>query len=214
MVENKAISVYKLFTNGEPIEYFKGEIVVDGISETKSVYYIEKGYIKVYSISNEGEELIKVIGGPGDVFPFVRAYLGSQTSLFYEAMDKVFVWRITSNQFQSYIHMSIEQSNLMAKKLARQYAILVNRIDNLEYKKASDRIAYCLLILAQRFGISIQEGILIDAPLTHDVLANTVKLARESVSRELERLEGLGIIDRQGRYIVIKQTEQLSTVFK
>jgi CRP-like cAMP-binding protein len=91
----------------------------------------------------------------------------------------------------------------MARQLARQFTVFSDRIDNLEYKKSGERLAYRLLFLASRFGVRRNNRTVIDLPITHEVLAGTINLARESVSREMEKLERRGIISRINHQIII-----------
>jgi CRP/FNR family transcriptional regulator len=94
-------------------------------------------------------------------------------------------------------------------QLAQQFRAYSDRLDNLEFNKASDRVIYRLLFLASRFGIREGNDIRIDLPITHEILANSVGLARESVSREAEKLEKANLIQRAGQNIVIKDVDVL-----
>jgi CRP/FNR family transcriptional regulator len=203
------LKLYRLFTQGQKLTFNKNELILSDLIEADGVYFIEKGVIKVYSINKNGDEYINVLWGSGDIFPFTWGYLGRSTRLFYEALDEVSAWRINRSKFLKFIYTDIKLSNIMAKQMARQYSVLVNRIDNLEYKTASDRVAYCLLYLAERFGSISDDGVFINAPLTHDTLASSLKLARESFSRELEKLASENIVERRGRSIVIKEVDRL-----
>jgi CRP/FNR family transcriptional regulator len=63
-----------------------------------------------------------------------------------------------------------------------------------------DRVRSCFLRLARDFGrVSPAGGIRIDVPLTHDLLAEMVGSARETVSRAVEQLEREGLVFRSGR---------------
>lgn len=70
-----------------------------------------------------------------------------------------------------------------------------------------DRIQFRLLELltwlAQKFGRPIEQGTLIDLPLTHQQLAETIGSTRVTVTRLLEQLEQAGLIWRIRRRIVL-----------
>jgi len=202
-------TVGKFFRKGLPRYYKKGTVIVGIDPIPNGVYFIETGYVKVYSITDDGDEFLHVIYNHGEVFPLVWAYLGIQADLCYETMIDSLIWRISRDQFRSYIESNLESSNDMAKQMARQFHVYSDRLDNLEYKKSSERVAFRLLYLAARFGIRRGKDIVIDAPVTQENIASSINLARESVTRECTLLEHRNIIARQNHHIVIKNLKQL-----
>jgi hypothetical protein len=52
-----------------------------------------------------------------------------------------------------------------------------------------------------------------DAP-THSEIASRTSTHREAVSRELNRLSRLGIIERRGRNLVVKDIDRLTTMVR
>ncbi|HET7827380.1 MAG TPA: Crp/Fnr family transcriptional regulator, partial [Candidatus Saccharimonadales bacterium] len=104
-------------------------------------------------------------------------------------------------------------SYYVLKCLAEQFQVYADRLDNLEYKSAYEKVVYRLLFLAARFGQAGPDGVIIKAPITHELIAESVNLARESVSRQIEKLEKKGlIIYRQGQ-IIIKDVTAVSQEF-
>lgn len=63
-----------------------------------------------------------------------------------------------------------------------------------------DRVRTQLLELAAEHGRVGRGGIRIDLPLTHDLLADMVGCARETVTRSLEELQREGFVARRGRF--------------
>lgn len=66
-----------------------------------------------------------------------------------------------------------------------------------------EHVLELLTWLAQRFGRPIEQGTLIDLPLTHQQLAETISTTRVTVTRLLEQLEQAGLIWRIRRRIVL-----------
>jgi CRP/FNR family transcriptional regulator len=62
-----------------------------------------------------------------------------------------------------------------------------------------DRVERKLLQLAQEHGRVASDGIRLDFPITHELLAEMIGSARETVSRAIERLESTGFVVREGR---------------
>ncbi|HSX29071.1 MAG TPA: Crp/Fnr family transcriptional regulator [Candidatus Saccharimonadales bacterium] len=203
--------VRNLFTKGQPLAFSKGECILGNDAEPDGVYFLDTGYVKAYSISNEGDEYLHVIYGSGDIFPLPWAYLGTWSEhLFYEGISDCVVWRISRDWFHYFVTQRLDVSHAMSLEVAQQLRLFGDRLDNLEYKKASERVACRVLQLAGRFGVERENEMVIDSPITHENLANSINLARESVSRELERLEHDRIITRANHRIHIRDLGALT----
>lgn len=62
-----------------------------------------------------------------------------------------------------------------------------------------DRVERKLLQLAREHGRVVPDGIRLDFPVTHELLAEMIGSARETVSRAIEQLESTGFVVRDGR---------------
>lgn len=62
-----------------------------------------------------------------------------------------------------------------------------------------ERVRAKLLQLASVHGVVGRDGITLDLPLTHELLAEMTGSARETVTRALDELQGEGLVVRHGR---------------
>jgi CRP-like cAMP-binding protein len=79
----------------------------------------------------------------------------------------------------------------------------------LSYRYASDKLTYRILNLAERFGTAKDGKIYIRVPVTHRGLGMFVNMARESVSREIEKLVDRHLISYSRQHITIEDPEKL-----
>lgn len=205
-------TIRRLFLRGQTVKFEKGDVIFGSDKEPDGVYFLREGFVKAYTISDEGHEYLHLIYGKEELFPLTWAYLGIfPDGMFFESISDSTALRISRFWFLQYLQTDPTMSLALSMHLAFQYHIYNQRVDNLEYKKAGDRIAYRLLFLAYRFGRREGDTIVIEAPITHEVFANTINLARESVSREMERLEKQGIIEKSGNHpLIIKDVKALA----
>lgn len=195
--------------SGLPMRIQKGEIVLGWEEEPAGIYYIEQGYIKAYSISVDGEENIQLIYGRQELFPLVWAILNIRQQVYYEALSEALLLHISLDQFTEFSQSSKLASRALMRQIAYQVYVYSERIDNLEYKKPEQRIAYRLLFLAGRFGKHTGSEIVIEGPFTHQLISDSINLARETVSREIEKMEYDNLITRRRHHIVIKDVGRL-----
>jgi CRP/FNR family transcriptional regulator len=202
------------FTTGISIHASKGEVVLRGDEENADIFYLSKGLIKVYSINDEGEEYIHIIYKTGDIFPLIWAFRNKQRRVFYESLASSVLWKVPKARFLGHIKENTSpEAYSLIEQLAEQFNVYADRVDNLQYKSASQRVVYRLLFLAGRFGKKDGNRIIIDAPITHKIIASSINLTRESVSREIEKLDDAGIISTNNGKIVIKDVKKLGEQF-
>jgi CRP-like cAMP-binding protein len=85
-------------------------------------------------------------------------------------------------------------------------------IANLVGGRPVERVERTLLQLARDHGRVVKGGIRLDFPLTHELLAEMIGSARETVSRAIEHLERSGFVTREGRsYRLSVQPDRFQT---
>jgi CRP-like cAMP-binding protein len=83
-------------------------------------------------------------------------------------------------------------------------------IRNCAYVLHSERVLEKLLQLARRYGRAVPGGVRVDFPLTHQLVADMVGSARETVSLALSELEREGFLQRQHhRYVLSIEPDEL-----
>lgn len=204
-------SIRKIFSKGQPMTIGKGELILGNDKQPDGVYFISTGYVKVYSIGNNGDEYVHIIYGAGEIFPILWAYLDVEPEArFYTAISNCVVWRLSRVWFDHFVHSNVDVCYAFSLQLAQQFRVLTDRVDNLEYKKADERVAYRILFLANRFGVRQGDCVVIDPPITHEIFASTINLARESVSREFQRLVRQGIVSWDDHRMIIHDVNVLA----
>lgn len=192
-----------LFQAGAHLKYEKGEIIIRQEETPQGVFLIERGYVKSYDITKYGEENLLVMRGAGQLFPLLWTMTGERTNVFYQAMSDIELRRIDKELYLERVEADPDLSRAMLRQVLENYRIHSQRILNLEYRSAAERIAFRLVALADRFGSSTASGILIEAPLRHQDIAASTNCSRETASRELSKLEKKGFItSRDGKIII------------
>ncbi len=200
------------FKKGRSLSYRKDEIILRAAEEPSGVYYIAQGFIRVYSITDQGEENTHIIYKAGEVFPLIWAFNNIARNVFYESLSASRLWRLPKDELLHYVKTSHNVSLSLLRQAVNQFNIFADRLDNLEYTDALERVVYRLLYLAGRFGQKKGQKIVINAPITHQHIASSINLARETVSREIERLERRGLVSHQKRLVVLNDIAGLENL--
>jgi len=188
-------NLISVFQNGTKLTYKKGEFIIHPGEAPGGVFFIESGLVKAYDISKYGEENLLIIRKSQEIFPLIWAITGQERSIIYQALDPVVVWRISRKAYLEHINTDPTTLMPMLEMTLEMYRLHSEHILNLEYRTVRERLICFLLNTAARFGEPGKNGsILINVPLRQQDIASSINATRETTSRELVRLERLGLV--------------------
>lgn len=199
------------FKSSQAINYKKGEMILRAQDEPPGVFYLKRGYARLYSLSKDGEELTLIIFKPQDFFPYMWVINKTPNYWYVEAMTAVEVWRAPREEFLNFLKDNSEVFFELTGRILVRLEGLLRRMEYLAFGNAHAKVASIILICAERFGKTIDGRLTIDVPLTHKDIANLVGVARETASIELKKMERKGLIFYQGRHLVIKDKKGLES---
>ncbi|MDD2822864.1 MAG: Crp/Fnr family transcriptional regulator [Candidatus Daviesbacteria bacterium] len=180
--------LFEFFSNHQPFTYKKGEIVIRVGENPSNVFFIEEGYIKVYSLTESGEENLHFIYKPFEIFPIVWMFSEKASQVFYETMCSAKLRKASKDAF---LEFSKINSDVMFSLMEYTTDILhafFERIHNLGLTNSYPRIITRLLLLAKRLGREVNGKIVFDVPMTQKDIANSINMTRETASKELNKL--------------------------
>ena len=193
----------------------EGDTIYGGGQKPQGIYLIKSGCVKIgttRSVSRgraHNSEYITKLAGPGEFFGFHA--LVDSNSLTHFAKTQ----RATEVQFYSQeVIASILSGpqNLMKALLGQMIADMEERenLSQLQYlASVQERIAFQILILADRFGVKKDDGVHLSLRLTRNELAQLAGTINESLSRHLTEMKAEGIVDLVGKTIIVKNRQAL-----
>lgn len=202
---NEFNALTSVFQEGTKLTFKKGEYIIHPGETPVGVFFIESGMVKAYDISKYGEENLLMIRKDHELFPLIWAVTGKERSIIYQALDNVVVWRISRRKLTEHMDKHPEALRPMLEMTMEMYRVHSEHILTLEYRTIRERAISFLLNIATRFGKKAEDGsILLDVPLKQQDIASSINSTRESTSRELVRLERMGLIsNKQGKITLI-----------
>ena len=199
----------QFFSGFRRLHYKKGETILRAEEESPGVFYLKRGYVRLYSLSTEGEELTLIIFRPKDIFPLMWVMTHTPNVYFLEAMTPVEICRSTKEEFLEFIKTNNNVFFELTGRILVRFGGLLSRMEYLVFGNAYNKVASILLICAERFGRKMGNQIEIQVPLIHKEVASLVGITRETASIELKKLEKRGMIRYRGRHIMIKDPQKL-----
>ena len=194
--------------------YKKRQLILRADETPNGVYYIEKGYVKAYSLTENGDEKDIVFYKPGEIFPLIWTFINIGKTVYFETMSDVVIRIIPKQKFLDFIQTDKKILMDIINRMALVVSLYADRVDTLGYTKTYPRLISSLLSLAKRYGKKYEKNILLEVPIGHKEIANSIAMTRETASRELEKLTKKGIISQEGRLIVINDINKLKRELK
>ena len=192
----------------------KGDFIIHPGQKQPGVFYIVQGLVKAYDITKYGEENLLIIRKQDELFPLIWAITGQERSVAYQTLAPTVTLEISREHFEEQI---INHPGALAPLLdmtIEMYRLHSERILNLEYRTAKERIVSFLLTMANRFGTRTSQGLLIEAPLRHQDIASSINATRETTSREISALEKKGLVSKDKSLYLLQDVNALRAILK
>jgi len=179
--------------------------------ELKGIFFIYKGKVKVHKKWGEDKELIVRFAGEGDIVGHrglgkQNIYPVSATTL--EATSACF---IDLNLFETSLKVNYDLMHKLLMFYAEELQDSEKNMRNLAHMPVKGRVAYSLLNLKAKFGVT-KEGY-INISLSRQDLASFAGTTYETTFRVLSELSNEGLISFEGKEIVILNDKNLAKVF-
>lgn len=206
--------VEKYFRDGQYLHVLKGQYIIRGEDEPQGLYLIDKGLVRAFGINQRGEDYTFAIIGPTELFPLNWLLRETKRQIFFQAITPCKLYILPRDEILERAQKDVIFSFGMFQKTLESNSLFVDRLDNLEYKYAGERLAYRLLFLTCRFGEKRPDGsYIIKAQVSQHILASSINASRESVNREFERLQRKGYVRFEGPYIAVTDLKGMKSLF-
>ena len=208
--KTKDESIVAHFSDGQLMHFSREETIINGIDEPEGVYLIKQGFVKAYSVSQAGHGNLLLIHEAGEFIPLPWALDGAHTTgLYYEAMTDVTILRASKDKLRMAMGHNAWLSQEILKQAVDIIIVYTQRIQTLEFRSARGRIISELLNLAERFGEGHGKEVFINAPITHQDIADSINMTRETASRALELLFEEGLMGQKDHLFTVLDLPKL-----
>jgi CRP/FNR family cyclic AMP-dependent transcriptional regulator len=180
----------------------------------KNVYFIKEGKVKISVLSQDGKQMTIAILNHQDIFGELSFLGESKQTTIAEAIENTYLCYVNKDDFQKLIEKSPVLSFRIVKEIGLKLKNIENRLENIVFLEASERIVCLLLDLAKKYGIYFDNCVEIDISLTHEEIGQLVALNRQTVTSKLNLLKQQGLIDISRTKITIKDIEKMNNLFK
>ena len=190
--------------------YKKGEMILRAQEEPKEVYFLKKGFVRLYLIALTGREITFNIYKPGTYFPMIWAIGNLPNFYFFESLTDTVVYTAPREKLLELVKNNPKLLFALTKRTYIGLDGIVRLTQALLTENARGKLISTLLVLGRRFGRKETNGdLVIRLPLTHRILASLANLSRETTSLALEKLQKEKVLTFNKHSITINKLQKI-----
>jgi CRP-like cAMP-binding protein len=175
----------------------------------QGVHFLTSGRIKISKVTRDGKELTLAYRNEGDFFGEPCLLDGGPREEMAEAMDASVTVEIPREMLDRLLKGDGGAAYKFARALIVRRKDLETRVEQLIFKDVGAKLAELLLNLGQEHGIPEARGIAVGLKITHQEMANLIGSTRETVSLTLSQFKRKGLIQTEGRRVILSDLEGL-----
>jgi CRP-like cAMP-binding protein len=201
----------KALSEGRNIDKYKKKqaIYVEGNHPT-SLFYIQKGKVKIFKKNDDGKELVVDLYNTGDFLGYVALLEGGTYKETAEAMEESEIAVIPREDFEELLNHQQDVAVQFIRMLARNVTVKEQQLLGLAYNSLRKKVAEALVNLYNKYNERKETQFTID--ISRDNLATIAGTATESLIRTLGDFREEKLIDIKEGTIVILNEKKLSSM--
>lgn len=201
--------VRALEARGRQIVARKDQTILSSGARSSDVYIVLSGRVRAKLFSVAGREVVMRDLLPGQMFGELSAFDGSRRSVSIVALEASRMLLVPAQAFRQAGADDPESALWLHRHLTAMIRSLTDRVFELSAINVQGRIHCQLLRMVAAAGAADNRAVIAPVP-THEAMAALTGTHREAVSREMSALARAGLVQQQGRRLLVKDVMRLS----
>lgn len=209
---NIAKKIEKFFSHFPLQKYVEGDILIRAEEAPREIFYLRKGLVKQYTISDRGDMFVIQIYKPGAHFMMTWAINHTPNHYNFEAMSPVEISKAPLSEVADFVKKDPEILYNFTSRLLKGLDGFLMRTECLMMQPAYVKTASLLLYLSDKFGERENDAVTIKSPFTHKEIASWIGTTRETASLQLENMKKDGVIKYNRRHLIVTDLHKLQSL--
>ncbi len=189
--------------------YKKSEFIYFTNDTSDKVFFLHDGAVKIGSYTPDGNEIIKAILHPGEVFGELSVYGEEKRNDYAQAIEDTELCILDRKNVASLMREVNEFQAFLNKLMGQRVIYTQKRLEGLLFKDARTRIAEYILEEAEKHGRHKSGRVTLKNYLTHQEIANFTGTSRQTVTTILNEFRDVGLIEFDRKKIIINDMEKM-----
>jgi CRP-like cAMP-binding protein len=176
------------------------------------LFIIHRGRVRFGTGAMDGREVTLNLLGPGAVFGEMGFADGGPRTADAVASEPAELLALSRRELLPFLKGEPEAMLQMMAALATRARWISESYEDAAFLDLPARLAKRLLFLSRHFGYDTPGGRRLAASLTHRELANHMNVARESITRLIQKWRREGLIEEHRGIMVLKDVRKLEAL--
>lgn len=160
-----------------------------------AVFLLKTGHVRVYRLTEDGQEATLAVLGPGDMFGELALFDEPQRLTVAQTMDSAHICAASVEDFSSLMRHKPQLTMMVAREIARRRTASETRIAGTAYATVRGRVVAVLRHLAEEHGERLPDGATrIGIRFSHQQIASFAGATREACSTQISRMQRAGVL--------------------
>lgn len=190
-------------------KYKKGEIIYKEGVMPAGLFFIHQGKIKKYKVDQYGREHVLYIVNREELVGYHAILAEERYTDSASALQSSVISFIPQETFIEVLHNSALFARHLLKLMSQEITVFSNKLSIFGQRTAVERLAIALIILREKFKIDTPDDAAITIDISRNDLAAIAGIAKENVIRLLKEFKSEGIIQTEGRQILVTDVRKL-----
>lgn len=202
-----------IFRESGHLRHFNRQALIYSPGDSPShIYLVGQGEVKISRYSPEGRELTLDHLGTGSIFGEMELLMDHQRESQASARTDCVIYQLEKEILFSIMEGEPRFALWLTRMMGERQARMENWLESLLFKSANGKVAQVLLELAEAYGQALQDGTLINYPITHQEIGNLIATTRETVSYAFMAFRQCGLISTRRRKTIVHDLDKLGLV--
>lgn len=202
-------ALLELATDSAERRIAESQVLFSANDPSDGLYVVLSGTIRAFRVNLDGREQTIHVEHAGGTLAEVAVFDGGaypSTTMAEEDSEVLFLRRdVVRNFMLRHPEAALTALEIIAKKLR----MLASMVEQLALMDVGQRLATLLLEEANKNNRALHDGVSFSFPLSHSQIAARLGSVREVVTRGLQKLAKLGIIEVRGHRMVVLRVKEL-----
>ena len=158
------------------------------------MYFILEGEAKVVNRTERGKEILLTMHQTGDFFGELSVIDGKTSPAAVIATKDSDTALISKSDFYALIFSQHKILENLLQLFCSRIRESIRKIQILNFNNAAQRVKMLFLLLSESYGEKTEQGTILNIKLSHQDIADTIGLTRETVTRVLDKWKKSGEI--------------------
>jgi len=210
---NLAVDVVQQMLPGAKIcAYRPRQVVYLPGDRAQGVFFVAQGRVKISKVTRDGKELTLAYRSGSDFFGEPCLLEGGPREEMAEAMEATTAVEVDRETLDRVLSNNGAAAYWFVRALIVRRKDLESRVEQLIFKDVGAKLAELLLELGAQHGVEEERGLILNLKITHQEMANLIGSTRETVSLTLSQFKRKGLIQSEGRRIILADREGIKAM--